>query len=348
MEESIQLKHRISGIDCFRVIAIFAVILINSKPLSTYSGETEIYLDILIHNTSRFAVPFFFIVAGYFWGKKVDEKNLSHVFRSYSRRIVSVFLFWCVIYIFAPTNIPALLEYGFLGILKIPYWKISYYINDPITFLLKGSSGHLWFLLSLFYATVIVTFLIRIRMDFLILPIGALFYIFGLLIGPYSLSPLGLAVNFNSAVGPLFSTIMFGAGYKLSRTRKILSSKLAYVLIIGGYLLHMSEAFYIWNKWELSPNHYSYYLGTIPYGLGITILALTFPRFGVNTRLARIGIYTLGIYCSHVLYVDLLNPVVIYLQNQLVDLLYPVLVFYLSLITVKLIARDSITRKFVV
>lgn len=62
-------KSRIESVDLFRLLAIFCVIMIHAKPFlgSTLFGcGVNNYLGIFINQISRFAVPFFFTISGFF------------------------------------------------------------------------------------------------------------------------------------------------------------------------------------------------------------------------------------------------------------------------------------------
>ena len=45
-------------------------------------------------------------------------------------------------------------------------------------------------------------------------------------------------------------------------------------------------------------------LGTLPYGIGVFLVALNAPTNALTTQLARLGPYSLGIYCVHLLAIE--------------------------------------------
>ncbi len=70
--------ERIESVDVFRLIAIVAVIAIHTSPFHVdVDGENEAYMyaDMIINQLSRFAVPFFYVTSGYFWGLKVRKSS---------------------------------------------------------------------------------------------------------------------------------------------------------------------------------------------------------------------------------------------------------------------------------
>ena len=99
---------RIQSIDSFRVIAILAVISIHTQPFSDthYFGENDKVLAALFYQGTRFAVPFFFIAAGYFFGKKLENnKNQANiVVYSSILRVLEIWIFWNIFYPYQPAK----------------------------------------------------------------------------------------------------------------------------------------------------------------------------------------------------------------------------------------------------
>jgi len=62
---------RIKSVDVIRLLAITAVIVIHTSTFKNIPGDLYENLFIILNQLSRFAVPFFFVIAGYFWGKKI-------------------------------------------------------------------------------------------------------------------------------------------------------------------------------------------------------------------------------------------------------------------------------------
>jgi len=84
---------RIKGVDIGRCLAAFAVVLIHCTP------ECLLALDVLIKQAARFAVPYFFIISGYFFGRKLSEKRVSPVSLCAQsvKRILLIYVAWLVI-----------------------------------------------------------------------------------------------------------------------------------------------------------------------------------------------------------------------------------------------------------
>lgn len=64
-------NNKNQGIETIRFIAIFFVIILHTAPFAypTIKIGADLSLSTLIVNLSRFAVPVFFIISGFFWLK---------------------------------------------------------------------------------------------------------------------------------------------------------------------------------------------------------------------------------------------------------------------------------------
>ena len=90
------IKERINSVETCRVIAIIAVIILHAEPFRYGCEENEIYKQyafIIFNQLSRFAVPFYFIISGFFWGKKTKIKQVKkHTIGSLKR------FFFCLLF----------------------------------------------------------------------------------------------------------------------------------------------------------------------------------------------------------------------------------------------------------
>jgi surface polysaccharide O-acyltransferase-like enzyme len=94
---------RIPGVDLFKIIGVIAVITLHVTSLSFPATRhiTEFSNPLLIANqAARFAVPYFFIISGYFWGKKIIAgADILQTSIKFVKRVLIVFLAWSFIYI---------------------------------------------------------------------------------------------------------------------------------------------------------------------------------------------------------------------------------------------------------
>ena len=92
-----QAGYRHIGIDAGRVIAFFAVVFIHAMGASASDGSS-ITPETILSFLGRFAVPFYFLSAGYFLVRKVDRP--FHAIWGIALRLVPVFVFWALFYRF--------------------------------------------------------------------------------------------------------------------------------------------------------------------------------------------------------------------------------------------------------
>lgn len=132
---------RIQSVDCFRVLAIFAVIAIHTTPF--YYGKPaghELDLVIIINQSARFAVPFFLIISGYFWSEKIQRNpDIPDVSIKSAQRVGVIFVLWSSIYL-AIGAARSFVNGGQAGLLNDVAYAISLLVNKPITSLLQGES----------------------------------------------------------------------------------------------------------------------------------------------------------------------------------------------------------------
>ena len=96
---------RISSIECGRVLAIMAVMTIHISPFSnpfdpTLWGDSfYLWLGGTINQLCRFAVPLFFLCAGYFLQPRLTTGNPMAVALRYCRPLLVLWLGWSLIYL---------------------------------------------------------------------------------------------------------------------------------------------------------------------------------------------------------------------------------------------------------
>ena len=120
------MKRNIT-IDSIRVLAIISVIFAHVEGSGMAFGPVAKFISHV-----RFAVPFFLIVAGLQWGRKIRAgAPIGGAYAGLSSRILKMFAFWSLVYLFIPfdtTDIPKYLhafsQHGAFGLLQIPYLRV--------------------------------------------------------------------------------------------------------------------------------------------------------------------------------------------------------------------------------
>lgn len=343
------LGGRLASVDLFRVLAIVAVIVIHTTPFQREDVELGSRLDaaMTLNQLARFAVPFFFVVSGYFWGlKTLRAQGGLRPSLAMAKRIGVLFLVWSVVYLVQWDLVDAL-DRGLWEPVKQIYWALMHVLEFPVVTLLQGTKGHLWFLSSLFQSLCIGAVLLKLG-GRVLFPVAVVLYLVGLAGKAYSATPIGFDAAFDFRNGPFMALLFFVSGYHLSSLdsgpRWFAAGLLLAVL---GTVLHFLEIWILHTHWGTSLDQ-DYVIGTYPMGVGVALMALS-GRSVVNwTWATRVGPLVLGVYASHFMFVDLLRPFDRMAAGSLIwDIGYVVLVFFLSLGLAVILARLPGTRRMV-
>ncbi|MFA6600992.1 MAG: acyltransferase [Candidatus Omnitrophota bacterium] len=346
---------KITSIETFRVFAIFAVICLHTNPFM-HIGVYK-WAFALINHACRFAVPYFFITSGFFFGKKIQSGiSAWGLFYGYSKRLFILFFAWTLLYAVLPTTFPlkALTQGHFQNevipwLLKQPCETWAWISTHKIKFLAQGTSSPLWFLEALGIGLLILTCFIFLKKEKFLLSFSFLLFVAGLMAGPYAVTPLGFhfPLHFNTRHGPFFSTLFVAIGWKLSFLKERPSTTLSISLGMIGLCLQVSEALILWKffggcYWN------DYFLGTVLFGAGVFLFTLSKPDFGELTIFPKWASLTLGIYVVHMYVRDVINLTV----NEISpfhpfplawQIVFPLLVFFFSASFVGLLKKSRVT-----
>ena len=333
--------NRIESVDAIRFAAIAGVIAIHTHPYDTHPGTAAVVID----QASRFAVPFFFAISGYFWGLKI-RRGASAIEASVpmAKRILFLFIAWSGIYLFPFSQLHDM-QGEVSALVRAAYWNVEPMLHSPLTLALEGTSIHLWFLPGLLCALVITAFFVNAKKILPFILLAIFLYCAGLLAKAYSGSQLGLHIAFNTRDGPFFGTLFFASGYLLSGLKpdeKWLAKGL--MLFLAGYALQLLEIYFLSEHYGETPFQ-DYVAGTYFTGMGATIAALSnHPalRLGILSSLGRL---TLGIYAAHFAFVDMLRQS--FKTGNLPWGGYFLAVLILSVSTAMILSRQSFTRRLV-
>jgi len=275
------------GFDVLRIFAAASVVLLHSTigPDAAHVSSSLAALRI----ACRFAVPFFFIAAGYFQ-RDVTSFEFAIVARPL-KRLLPLYIFWTVIYdlvFYAQYGAAALARYNF------------------------NAAYHLWFLPALAVGIAVLqagrAFL---GLRFVTLAAVAL-ALLGLASTTYS-DMLGFG-GLGGRRGWLFALPYLVIGAWLARTKYAPSFKIAVSTIISGYGCSIAEEYLLARsagRTELFSHDFLF--STFLFGLGVAFLALWLgknSRSHLMSRLSALGSLSLGIYLSHVLFLWIFSPLI--------------------------------------
>ncbi len=341
---------RIQSVDLIRLLAITAVIVIHTAPFKgVYEDGALQHLASIIDQSARFAVPFFFVISGYFFGVKVNSGSPPlPLSLNMARKLIILFSIWCVIYLLLPTgNIHAVIKHGGEAWMKGFHKKLeAFYFKDPLTFFFRGMSHHLWFFMALMWAALITGLFLHFKKTKALIALSVLLFALGLCAKAYSQSTIGLNLHFDTRNGPFFSTVLFVSGCLLAKYPPS-TSWLKYGLLImaGGYLLHFSEIWFLYQQYDTPWGRHDYVFGTYFMGMGAALIALSnHPALHIHL-LSKIGVYTLGIYGVHRIFVEWLRRYDRQWDGPLWEIGYVFIVLFLSILSVWLLSKIKPLKK---
>jgi surface polysaccharide O-acyltransferase-like enzyme len=339
---------RINSIDTVKVAAILGVICLHTGPFgdAQYTGSFLRAFAFIINQTARFAVPFFFLVSGFFFGRSLRlGAQPRELFLRYLRRLIVVFLVWSLIYAVAPRDFQDHLTFSALFHSQLDK-TVHWIAENPFTFLLQGTRIHLWFLPTLMISLFLLTLFITAHLQRYVIYFAIALYTTHLLIGPYSGTSLGLPYNLNTINTPLTGFLFTIIGWSLAY-RQAPPPWFAYLLLIGGFILHNVEAFYLHQHYNSDLSAHHYLIGTVPFAMGVFLICLTYPQLGKNTFFPTLGMLTLGIYVSHFLALDIVSQLKQWISGPLWEFAFPFFVYFLALGITLLLARSRYFKPIV-
>lgn len=153
------------GIDLFRIIAVILVIMNHTYPLASINETTDFILTRII---ARIAVPFFFMVSGYFILPSIigKNKNYSVVLKSI-KKLIKLYVIATIVYL------PIYIYSGYISGQK----GLVDFLKD---ILFNGTFYHLWYLPGAIVGMVVVSILLKKLKIFNVLLITIFLYIIGL------------------------------------------------------------------------------------------------------------------------------------------------------------------------
>jgi surface polysaccharide O-acyltransferase-like enzyme len=302
-------------------------------------------LYMIVNNLARFAVPFFLVISGYFWGIKIRTGTPPMIVSlSMVKKLMAVFLFWNFVYLIPFDDIH--IHTGLIEILKLTRNNIiELFHGSLLTLVMQGTKAHLWFLVSLLFALAINTIFIYYRAERSLIGLALALYIFGVLAKSYIDTSIGFHFfDFNTRNGPFFGTLPFTSGYFMSGLKT--NQKWLFYGVITftvGVAIHFSEICYLYIMYDTFPIQ-DYVFGTFLMGIGAALIALSDHQILQIKFLSRIGQWTLGIYAIHIIFVDLFMGIP---HSPVWEIGYVLVVFALSTLCTYILSRYNITKQFI-
>jgi len=317
------VQARNQSVDTFRLLAALGVIILHVQ-YPNLPSEIAIGLRLM----SRWAIPFFFILSGYFLAASNVKSNRLNVQKTVER-LIWIFLLWSFVYAFVVID-----QHG-----------INTSINRIFSpyFLYFGNFVHLWFLPSLIFGYLMIAFCYNLNLKTLLIVLSIVATITVLLSGSYSIIDLGIPLDLAAASTWLSIPFLF-IGFLLYQKGHP-AWWVSVLLIIFGAGLQVFEAQFLYNKFGISAYEHEFLIGTIPFGIGMAGLALN------NLKLLKYSLfsnwgrdYSLGIYLIHPLIAIVLTKLINSFAPELLGNPVWQLLFPLAIISVSLFVLGSLRR----
>jgi surface polysaccharide O-acyltransferase-like enzyme len=317
----LSMLQRNYTIDAFRIIGAFCVVALHS-PL----GSLPNALALAVRLGSRWAVPYFFMVSGYFVAQKLRTTKSLNIIASINNLLAILIvanLLYCLFYII--DNNPA--------------------TNIKLTFigLLIGQSGHLWFIGSSILGLLMLQYLASRYSDkiLLVVALGVLLFI---LVGDGYSSLLSITIQYE--VARYLTSIPFLLfGFLLARQERLLaylSVKACIAIAISGLAIEGAEAITLYKAFGAGPHNQELLVGTCLLAVGLFCLSLKFITVHENALSKAGKIYSLLIYLYHPIIISILfAKIELGHYNSYAYWVSPLLVFGSLLLLLKLIRRFS-------
>jgi surface polysaccharide O-acyltransferase-like enzyme len=328
---------RIQSVDLMRLIAIFGVIIIHTTPFDSASHDSFYYLKIISNQLSKFAVPFFFTISGYFFYCKSDSGNLHEATLNTIKRLSLLYFFWCLFYLVPWNGSQFLVDFN------------SRFQNNPYNTVFEGTQIHLWFLVSLI-TSVFISYLFMMFNHkyslYLLFTVSLLLFLFGVVAGSWSKTPIGIDINFNTRNGPFFGTLFFVTGMLLSKVQgKSNFLKVGGWLLFMGAFLQILESYFLYKKFNIFFTSSDYVFSTYIFALGFSLVSLS-GWSKLNSKFSTLGKYVLGVYALHFSLVSMMSNFDVLVNNLLWELGYPIGVLITSLFICFYLSKIKIMRQF--
>ena len=299
------MGDRITSIDTVRALAMVAIVAIHAEPFAGL-GWLGNAAHFTIDTFGRFAVPFFFLTAGYLFARKLADVEAGTHARAYISSVGSIYVFGVVLYV--PF---VLLEAA--GRARLDGGSPTVAVVDratrvvaPHELLYYGTSviAMLWFLTALMVSIAVVYLFESRGARRYLLPTAAGLHVVGIVGENYPML-VSVPVPTRDALffGFFYTALGFWFASRSFRVRAAHRPLLVAGLVFGS-VLSIAERYvvgYVAGDASLASTVYTaeYSVGTVVVAVSLFWLVLATPQLGASTRLPEVGRYAVGIYVLH-------------------------------------------------
>ncbi|WP_122089298.1 acyltransferase [Halalkalicoccus subterraneus] len=304
---------RIYSIDSMRIVAMAFIVMIHTDPFRGVGAYGNV-VNFVIDTSARFAVPFFFVTAGYFFALKIAERDPT---RYLARRIATISSFYVfglllsVPVFLTRTAVRASVD-GESLVSNVAARSVEFVSPLELVYYGDSVSEILWFLPALAFSLALIYVFVEVGADGYVLPVALVLHVVGLLGTSYTMF---VDVAFPTRDALFFGFFYTGLGYHIyssgwqpraDRSARYLSA----TLLFGA--LHLGERYvlgYVLTGETFQQGVYtaSYTITTALLTIGLFAFLLSKPNLGNATPLPAWGHYAVGIYVVHPAVLSALN-----------------------------------------
>lgn len=317
IDKTIVSEKRIEYLDCLRIMATIAVIMIHVAARKWYSTDINSFqwlTMVMYDGVVRWAVPVFVMISGVVFCR--DGKwDIAIIYKKYVARIIIAFIFWSLIYT---------INSGIKNGLDFEEWLISFF-RGPY---------HMWYLYMIVGVYILIPFFKVIINSEILTRYFLLLSLFFTFIIPFvekicSLQNMQIATLIEGGIGKLNFHFTLGyvsyfiLGFYLNKIN--IDGKMKRLIYFGGiigFLLTPVLTLQIsWLKQMPDETFYDYFALNV---LLESIAVFVFVKnnyyklniTGIRKRLVeKLSKFTFGVYLVHVLVID--NLVINYLDFEI-------------------------------
>ncbi len=306
---------RFNSIDLFRFVAAFFIVVLHSEFNGVSSGAVDV-----IRQTTRWALPFFFMASGFFLAGKIDDDGRIR-FKSIQKtiiRLISIQVVTSLVYI-------------------LTEWMINGYLNFKLKFLFVGACFHLWYISSLIIGYLGISILYKGNKRWLIGVISIVLLALAIFADGYD-KFFGIDLPY-SPFRFLLSIPLMYIGICVSGI-KSLKKEIILSLLLLGVVMQFFEVNILKTNFGLPIYDRQFVFGVLIVALSVLLFAVNFSI--KDNILSRSGMkYSLFVYLYHPL-IFLLSKVIFNRMNSIdviTGLYIPVWGFFITLVIAFLFSR---------
>ena len=309
----IKKQQRNETMDIFRVTCAFLVIIGHTRPFMNINNNLDFFLTNVL---ARIAVPFFFIVSGYFFYSNMKINN--NYYKGYIKKIIISYVPWQVIYIV-------------LDLIRNRNYINTRYIYESIKYsIFGGTESYLWFFSALIFSTLFISFFIKKNRFKELIIISIFLLILGLLGNSYYFIARGTSFQYLiNLYNHIFSCTRNGVtmavpymvmGILLNKYKKTQERKNYYILALPIILVAMTlETLILANifKYQI----YDFYISQFLFAPIIFLMVNNINiKLKFNSKFLRD--FSLNLYYSHVIIIMLFRALKITYSSLIIKAIF--------------------------